>query len=256
MMKGRGGLHALGYNAQIVVDHDSDLIVASEVSADQNDLGQLVPMLGEVQDTLGRVAEQTVADNGYASGEQLKSAEDKALPVLVALRQEPEEVGTYDKSSFRYDAEQNVYVCPQGEQLVQIGTSKSHASAKVPDAIYRCHHKACPVRAQCTKSARGRQIRRPHGEEARERQAHKQADPRMRLLLGLRKEIVEHLFGIVKTLDGFRRFTMRGLEKARAQWALVCTAVNLRKLATTATWSNGTLMARDRAALAAGCQAS
>ena len=46
----------------------------------------------------------------------------------------------------------------------------------------------------------------------------------------LRKEIVEHLFVIVKAVDGFRRFTVRGLEKARAQWALVCTAVNLRKL--------------------------
>ena len=52
----------------------------------------------------------------------------------------------------------------------------------------------------------------------------------MRVLLSLRKEIVEHLFGIVKAVDGFRRFTVRGLEKARAQWALVCTAVNLRKL--------------------------
>ena len=52
----------------------------------------------------------------------------------------------------------------------------------------------------------------------------------MRVLLSLRKEIVEHLFGIVKAVDGFRRFTVRGLEKASAQWALVCTAVNLRKL--------------------------
>ena len=126
----------------------------------------------------------------------------------------------------------------------------------MPDAIYRCHHKACPVRAQCTKSARGRQIRRPYGEEARVRQAQKQADGRMRLLLGLRKEIVEHLFGIVKTIDGFRRFTVRGLEKARAQWALVCMAVNLRKLAASTTWNNGTLMRRDGAALAAGCQVS
>ena len=50
------------------------------------------------------------------------------------------------------------------------------------------------------------------------------------LASGLRKEIVEHLCGVVKGIDGFRRFTVRGLEKARAQWALVCTAVNLRKL--------------------------
>ena len=61
----------------------------------------------------------------------------------------------------------------------------------------------------------------------------------MRTLLSLRKEIVEHLFGIVKAVDGFRRFTVRGLERARAQWALVCTAVNLRKLY--AAWWHGRL---------------
>jgi IS5 family transposase len=60
--------------------------------------------------------------------------------------------------------------------------------------------------------------------------------------MSLRKEIVEHLFGIIKIIDGFRRFTVRGLEKVSAQWALVCMAVNLRKLAAIATWQNGTLV--------------
>ncbi len=50
------------------------------------------------------------------------------------------------------------------------------------------------------------------------------------MLSSLRKEIVEHLFGIVKVIDGLRRFTAWGLDGARAQWALACTAVNLRKL--------------------------
>jgi transposase len=240
MMKGRGS-RALGYNAQIVVDHDSDLIVALDVVADQNDLAQLVPMLGQVQETFGRVADESVADTGYANGEQLKSAETKGIAVLVSLREEPEAKGEYSKAHFRYDAENNLYVCPRGEQLLQAGTNKSHATSVLPDEIYRCTNKSCPVRAQCTTDPRGRKIRRPHGEDARARQAEKQKDPRMGLLLGLRKEIVEHLFGIVKTIDGFRRFTVRGLEKARAQWALVGLAVNLRKLSAMASWKAGAL---------------
>jgi transposase len=239
MMKGRG-THALGYNAQIVVDHDSDLIVASDVVTQQNDLAQLVPMLVQVRDTLGRVADQTAMDNGYANGEQLKGAEERAMNAIVALRDEPDAKGEYSKAYFQYDAESNVYVCPKGERLAQIGTNKSHATTQHPDAIYRCLNKTCPVRAACTKDPLGRKIRRPHGEDARERQAKKQEDPRMRVLLSLRKEIVEHLFGIVKAVDGFRRFTVRGLEKARAQWALVCTAVNLRKLY--AWWRQGRLI--------------
>jgi transposase len=229
MMKGRG-THALGYNAQIVVDHDSDLVVACDVVTDQNDLTQLLPMLERVHETVGKVAEHTVGDTGYANGDQLKDAEARKMKVLVSLRDEPDAKGAYSKAYFRYDAQDDVYICPTGERLVQVGTNKSHVTTQHPDVIYRCHNKTCPVRAACTKDPRGRKIRRTYGEEARERQVQEQQDPRLRMLLSLRKEIVEHLFGIVKGIDGFRRFTVRGLEKVRAQWALVCTAVNLRKL--------------------------
>jgi transposase len=229
MMKGRG-THALGYNAQVVVDHDSDLIVACDVVTDQNDLTQLLPMLEQVHETFERVAEHNVGDTGYANGDQLKDAEARGMNVLVRLRDEPDAKGAYSKAYFRYEAESDVYICPTGERLVQVGANKSHATTQHPDVIYRCHNKTCPARAACTKNARGREIRRTYGEEARERQAQKQLDPRLRVLLSLRKEIVEHLFGIVKGIDGFRRFSVRGLEKVRAQWALVCTAVNLRKL--------------------------
>ena len=245
MMKGRGATHALGYNAQIVVDHESDLIVACAVVNEQNDLTQLVPMLEQVHATFGKVAEQTVGDTGYANSDHLKSAEANEWPVLVFLREEPEKKGEYSKAYFHYDAENNAYICPRGERLLQIGTNKSHATTKHGDAIYRCLNTTCPVRAQCTTDPLGRKIRRQDGEAARERQAQKQEDPRMRLLLGLRKEIVEHVFGIVKMIDGFRRFTVRGLEKAEAQWALICTAVNLRKLSAKATWRAGRLVLRE-----------
>jgi transposase len=238
MMKGRG-TKALGYNAQIVVDHDSDLIVACEVTTEQNDLLQLVPMLEQVCETLGRVAEISVADTGYANGDQLKDAEMRAMNVLTPLREEPDAKGAFSKAYFHYDEARDVYVCPQGKTLVHVGSNKSHSTTQHPDAIYRCRDKTCPVRADCTKDPLGRKIRRTYGEEARERQAQKQLDPRTTVLLSLRKEIVEHLFGIVKGIDGFRRFTVRGLEKVRAQWALVCTAVNLRKLY--ASWRKGKL---------------
>jgi transposase len=244
MMKGRGATHALGYNAQIVVDQDSDLIVACTVVNEQTDLTQLVPMLDRVHATFGEVAKQTVADTGYANSDHFRSAEASEWPILVSLRDEPEKKGEYSKAYFRYDAVDNVYVCPRGERLLQIGTNKSHATTKHADAIYRCTNTTCPVRSQCTTDPLGRKVRRQYGEDARERQAQKQEDPRMRLLLGLRKEIVEHLFGIVKGIDGFRRFTVRGLEKAEAQWALVCTAVNLRKLSAKATWKAGRLVLR------------
>lgn len=47
----------------------------------------------------------------------------------------------------------------------------------------------------------------------------------------LRKQIVEPVFGQVKQARGFRQFLLRGIEKVTAEWALICTAHNLVKLA-------------------------
>jgi len=47
----------------------------------------------------------------------------------------------------------------------------------------------------------------------------------------LRKQVVEPVFGQIKQAMGFRQFLLRGLAKVKAEWQLVCTAHNLRKLA-------------------------
>jgi transposase len=46
-----------------------------------------------------------------------------------------------------------------------------------------------------------------------------------------RKQIVEPVFGQIKHARGFRQFLLRGFEKVKAEWALICTAHNLLKLA-------------------------
>jgi hypothetical protein len=47
----------------------------------------------------------------------------------------------------------------------------------------------------------------------------------------LRQQIVEPVFGQIKQARGFRQFVLRGIDKVKAEWALVCTAHNLTKLA-------------------------
>lgn len=47
----------------------------------------------------------------------------------------------------------------------------------------------------------------------------------------LRKQIVEPVFGQIKQARGFRQFLLRGIEKVTAEWAIICTAHNLNKLA-------------------------
>ena len=47
-----------------------------------------------------------------------------------------------------------------------------------------------------------------------------------------RKQVVEPVFGQIKQARGFRQFLLRGIDKVKAEWALICTAHNLTKLAT------------------------
>src|SRR5208282_2048033 len=50
----------------------------------------------------------------------------------------------------------------------------------------------------------------------------------------LRKQIVEPVFGQIKHARGFRQFLLRGLDKVRCEWAMICTVHNLLKLAAAA----------------------
>ena len=47
----------------------------------------------------------------------------------------------------------------------------------------------------------------------------------------LRKQIVEPVFGQIKQARGFRQFLLRGIENVQSEWAMICTAHNLTKLA-------------------------
>jgi hypothetical protein len=58
----------------------------------------------------------------------------------------------------------------------------------------------------------------------------KQAGRRSRYRL--RKQIVEPVFGQIKQARGFRQFLLRGLENVSGEWALICTAHHITKLAT------------------------
>jgi transposase len=46
----------------------------------------------------------------------------------------------------------------------------------------------------------------------------------------LRQQTVEPVFGIIKSVLGFRQFTLRGLEKVKLEWTLVCAAYNFKRL--------------------------
>jgi transposase/IS5 family transposase len=52
-----------------------------------------------------------------------------------------------------------------------------------------------------------------------------------RAAYALRKQTVEPVFGIIKSVMGFRQFLLRGLENVQNEWTLVCLAWNLKRMA-------------------------
>ena len=61
--------------------------------------------------------------------------------------------------------------------------------------------------------------------------AHRLKTKAGRTLYALRKQTVEPVFGIIKSVMGFRQFSLRGLTKVSGEWTLVCLAWNLKRLA-------------------------
>jgi transposase len=227
------GRNQPAYNAQAVVDAQAGIIVAETAVNAESDNQMLVPMLEEVRANVGAVAAETVADGGYSSAAQLGEAQARGYEVIVAPGVEtggPHQ-GDYGSSHFEYDGERDEVICPRGERLKFEGKQKK-GPRQPPVRRYRCHSfRECPVRALCSRSPRGRQIEVGPQHAAMMRQRAKRRDPAKRALLRRRQVIVEPVFGILKQGEGFRRWTVRGLENVRTQWALVCTAYNLKKLA-------------------------
>ncbi len=60
--------------------------------------------------------------------------------------------------------------------------------------------------------------------------SHRLNTARGKALYGLRKQTPEPVFGIIKSVMGFRQFSLRGLDKVRGEWSLVTTAWNIKRM--------------------------
>jgi len=70
----------------------------------------------------------------------------------------------------------------------------------------------------------------PRSATPKDRMARKLLTIKGRCTYAKRKQVVEPVFGQIKELRGFGRFTFRGLKKVTAEWNLICITHNLLKL--------------------------
>jgi hypothetical protein len=77
VMKMADGGFRPAYNTQFASDCETQVIVGVEVSTSGSDMGQLAPMVQQVQDRLGKTASQWLVDGGFPAHEQLDQVADK-----------------------------------------------------------------------------------------------------------------------------------------------------------------------------------
>ena len=97
-----GGNFEQCYNAQAVVDGESQLIIANGLTNNAADNGELLPMLEAVQNNLGQLPTRVLADSGYRCEQAFIALEQKAVQGLIALGREGKDRTAID--SKRYPA--------------------------------------------------------------------------------------------------------------------------------------------------------
>lgn len=223
------GKRPFAYNAQAVVDQTHGVVVAADITVEETDNNELVRMVEQAQQNTGaEAAVPTVADGGYGSGAQVAKAVQCKLNVLV----QPQDGGGhkaagYSARDFQYDALAGTVTCPQNKQLDYSGEAQQKGQ---PVKRYRCHVKDCPAAKVCQDSKGRRVIEIWQHTAAVQAMRKRLAASAARQTLMKRGQIIERHFGHIKQHDGFRRWTVRGAQNVRTQWALINLTINLRLL--------------------------
>ena len=237
------GKKELSYNAQAVVDDKHQILVGIDLINNENDAESLVPMIDEVKETTSKIPEVTLADSGYATAEQLSDASIKEYKVLLNITEKsnistgPRKDKPFHASNFKYDENKDVMICPELKELkfFEIDSSKNK---RYKVRKYKCKdYEDCPKRWDCSNSKTGREVKLNPFYKIIEKQIEYQELEVNKEKLKRRKALIEPIFALIKEIDGFRRFTVKGLENAKTQWSMICTSVNLKKMYKF--WANG-----------------
>jgi len=201
------------YNIQATVDDKHNLPIDFKTT-NNNDTHALANMAVRAKVILGSTEFIELADKGYHTGEEIRKCHEAGIETLVAIPKTPVSSQApdpaYNQDQFHYDKENDYYLCPQGQNLTSTGTWYQHHPYKTKQ--YKTKScKGCPVKAQCTKSKKGRVIERNENIEATQR--NKQAIENNKELYKRRQEIVEHPFGTIKRQWGFDYTLMKGKKK-------------------------------------------
>lgn len=225
-----GGTH-LGYHTHYVVDGGKSRIILS-VLVTPGEVMDNHPMLDLLWHTCFRWhlrPKQVTADSLYGTGENLKAIEEAHIRAYIPIAERGQHnMGYYGLATFTYDASQDQYRCPQGQVLRPAYRMEGTQEVQYRADAAICN--ACPVKAQCTESSRGRHVHRSFFADYVERVKGYQQTFAYQKAMNKRQVWVEPLFGEGKQWHGMGRFRLRRLWRVNCEALVIATGQNLKRL--------------------------
>lgn len=181
-----------------------------------------------------------VADSGYGSEENYNFMEKSGIEAYVKynwfhreqrMHYEP---NPFSSQALYYNAEGDYYICPMGQRMSRIGTSKSKTESGyiTESARYKAQRCiGCPLRGSCFKAKGDRVIEVNHKLNEYRRKARERLTSEEGLKHRGRRCIEpEAVFGQMKYDMAYKRFRHIGIDKVNMDFAFFAIAFNLKKM--------------------------
>lgn len=228
-----------GYNVQISTENQ--FITNFGIYQRPTDTLTMISYLESFKNRYGMQSEEIVADSGYGSEENYEYMFRNGMTPYVKYNMfHVEQRRGYRNNPFRvsnlfYNPDDDFYVCPMGQKMKFIRQEKRYTASDYQQtvSVYRAGRcEGCPLRGQCHKSKRDRQIEVNHTLDDYKARARELLTSEHGLKHRSNRPIEpEAVFGQIKECGRFRRLRLKGLTGAKIDFGLKALAHNLRKLA-------------------------
>jgi transposase len=219
-----------GYGLNYLIDTGHAVIVDVEATPARtyDEVATTRIMIDRTEKTFGLKPKRLTADTAYGTGKVLAWLLGKNITPYIPVWERYERTdGMFPRAAFTYDAECNVYICPNGHPLRTSGTVHDGRVRNYLSQPGDC--RACELKARCTR-APFRKIARDINEEARDYARSLTGTPEFERSSNERKK-VEMRFAHLKVQHRFDRMRLRGLCGARDEFHLAAIVQNLKTLA-------------------------
>jgi transposase len=220
------------YADNYLIDTSNAIIVDVEATRAirQAEVGAARTMIDRVADRFGLKPRRLAGDSAYGAAPMLAwLVKDKAIaPHIPVFDKSRREDGTLSRADFTFDAEHNVYVCPQDKLLRTTGRVHDGRTLLYRSQKGECD--LCPLKRRCCPNTPHRKIPRDINEESRDVARALSKAPAFEQSRRDRKR-VEMLFAHLKRILRLGRLRLRGPSGAQDEFLLAAIAQNLRKLA-------------------------